>query len=161
MSSAPHKRYHLRKLSLRLTLWHSLIVLGSGLALLGITNVLLQNRAFSTEKDAIESRGAQYASEYASNGLRGVKRLAALRKGRAQKAYFVRVGNPNNRTLFLRDPDDWAEFAPERLSQHPIPEPGGRVWETLRAPGGTDLHLATLRMADAHCFPITDTPAGG
>ncbi len=154
MSSAPRKRYRLRKLSVRLTLWHSLIVLGSGLALLGITNVLLQNRAFATEKDAIESRVAQYASEYASNGLRGVKRLAALRKGRAQKAYFVRVGNAKNRTLFLRDPDDWAEFDPEQLSKHPIPEPGDRIWETLRSPGGTDLHMATLRMADGGILQI-------
>src|SRR5687768_16397726 len=110
MFSARLSAHALRRLSVRLTLWHSLIVLGSALAFLGLTNVLLRNRATVTERDNIESRIAQYMTEYQNAGLPGVMRLASLRKGRAQKAFFVRVGDENNKTMFLRDPEDWAEF---------------------------------------------------
>ena len=154
MSSGQRKGARLRRLSFRLTLWHSLVVFCSGLALFGITNVLLRERGYSTEKDAIEARAAQYASEYAANGLRGVKRLAAFRKGRAQKAFFVRVGDAKNHTLFLRDPDDWAEFAPAELSHLAIPLPGERSWHTLRSQSGTDLLIATIRMADGGVLQV-------
>jgi signal transduction histidine kinase len=154
MSSARRRGNRLRQLSFRLTLWHSLIVLGSGLALLGLTNVLLRNRAYATEKDAIESRVAQYASEYNSGGLPGVMRLAALRKGRAQKAFFVRVGDNSNKTTFLRDPDDWAEFEPDQLSTQAIAADAKRVWQTLRSPSGIDLLIATSRMSDGGILQV-------
>jgi signal transduction histidine kinase len=146
-----------RRLSVRLTLWHSLIVLGSALAFLGMTNVLLRNRASATERDSIESRVVQYTTEYQSAGIPGVMRLASLRKGRAQKAFFVRVGDAANRTLFLRDPEDWAEFNPEQLSGSPIPEEDEREerhWQTLRSPSNIDLLIATSRMDDGSFLQI-------
>jgi len=143
-----------RRLSVRLTLWHSLIVLGSALAFLGMTNVLLRNRASATERDSIESRVVQYTTEYQSAGLPGVMRLASLRKGRAQKAFFVRVGDAENRTLFLRDPEDWAEFNPEQLSKKPIANDEERHWQTLRSPSNIDLLVATSRMTDGGVLQI-------
>jgi signal transduction histidine kinase len=154
MFSARRSANALRRLSVRLTLWHSLIVLGSALAFLGLTNVLLRNRATVTERDNIESRIAQYATEYQNSGLPGVMRLASLRKGRAQKAFFVRVGDETNKTMFLRDPEDWAEFDPEQLSRSPLPEGPERTWTTLRSPSGIDLLIATERMADGGILQI-------
>src|SRR3954471_21535779 len=105
MFFAQRSRAIFRRLSTRLTLWHSLIVLGSMLAMSAVTYVLLRRGASAAERDAIDFRINQYAGEYHRNGLAGVRRLAGLRKGRAQKAFFVRVGN-GERTLFMRDPAD-------------------------------------------------------
>src|SRR5687768_1103295 len=92
----------LRRLSVRLTLWHSLLFMISALALLTLDFFLLRNRADATEHYVIESRLNQYVSEYKRGGIEAVRHLATLRRGRAQQAFFVRVGDPNNRTVFLR-----------------------------------------------------------
>src|SRR5688572_20608918 len=92
----------LRRLSVRLTLWHSVLFISSALFLLALTYALLKNRANATEHYVIESRLNQYASEYRRAGLDGVRHLATLRRGRAQQAFFVRVGNAANQTVFLR-----------------------------------------------------------
>src|SRR6187401_2907532 len=113
-----------RPLSVRLTLWHSLLFLGSALVLLALTYLLLRNRAYAVDRDLIEFRVNQYLGEYGTGGLDGVRRLAAYRKGRAQKAFFLRLADKENRTVFLRDREDWAEFHPERLAHDPLPQKG-------------------------------------
>jgi signal transduction histidine kinase len=143
-----------RPLSVRLTLWHSLLFLGSALALLALTYVILRNRANANERDAIEFRLWQYSSEYKSGGLDAVRRLAAVRKGRAQKAFFVRVADAQNVATFRREADDWAEFEPERLSGQPLPDPVGYSWQTLRSPAGTELLLAAERLADGGVIQV-------
>lgn len=149
-----------RRLSVRLTLWHSLLFFGSALALLAFTYALLRARANAQERDHIDWRLSQYAGEYLYNGgLPAVRRLAALRKGRAQKAFFVRVGDADNRTLFLRDAEDWAEFNPGRLCDAPLPEAGGemrapRTWQALRSPAGPTLLLASERLPDGGVLQV-------
>jgi signal transduction histidine kinase len=139
-------RSTVRRLSVRLALWHSLLFLGSALALLALTYVLLRNRVHANERDAIEFRLWQYANEYRSGGLDAVRRLAAVRKGRTQKAFFVRVADSANQPIFRRDPDEWAEFDPDRLNGMPLPDPEGYTWQTLRSPTGTKLLLASQRL---------------
>src|SRR5262245_10731478 len=112
-------RAAVRRLSVRLTLWHSLLFMGSALVLLVLTYALLKNRAKATEHYVVESRMNQYASEYRRYGIEGVKRLATLRRGRAQQAFFVRVADQQNKTVFLRHAEDWAEFRPEGLDEQP------------------------------------------
>jgi hypothetical protein len=99
-----------QRLSIRLTLWHSLLFMILAVALLALTYVLLRNRAYATEQYVLNSRLNQYVSEYKREGLAGVEHLATLRRGRAQQAFFVRVGGTANETIFLRHPGDWAEF---------------------------------------------------
>lgn len=144
----------LRPLSLRLTLWHSLLLLGSALALLGLTYTLLRNRVHANDREAIEFRLWQYSSEFQGGGVQAVKRLAGLRKGRAQKAYFVRVANASNSTIFLRDPEDWTEFEPEGLSKQPLPDSVGYSWQTLRSPVGTQLLIAAERLHDGGVLQV-------
>ena len=83
-----------------------------------------------------------------------MRRLAALRKGRAQKAFFVRVADAENVATFRRDADDWAEFSPEQLSGQPLPDPVGYSWQTLRSPSGTELLLAAERLHDGGVLQV-------
>jgi signal transduction histidine kinase len=157
MSSVRHNGGRLRRLSVRLTLWHSLIVLGSGLALLALTHVLLSKRALTNERDAIDFRIAQYSNEYLHNGLEGVRRLAAIRKGRPLKAFFVRFADAENRQTFLRDPEDWIEFEPEQLDRRRPPAEGNREWISLHSPFGTELVLAATRLKDGTILHVGKT----
>jgi signal transduction histidine kinase len=142
------------RLSLRLTFWHSLLFMGAALALLVLTYVLLRNRAEATEHYVIESRLNQYASEYKRGGLDAVRNLATLRRGRAQQAFFVRVGDPRNRTVFLRHAEDWAEFEPERLSARPMPPAGERSWQELPSADGTELLVGAERLPDGSVLQV-------
>ena len=142
------------RLSLRLTLLHSLLFAGSALALLAVTFFLLRKRTDQTEHYVIESRLNQYVSEYKRGGLDSVRQLATLRRGRAQQAFFVRVGDQENHTAFLRHADDWAEFEPERLSSRPLPTAGKRAWETLPSADGTSLLVGAERLPDGFVLQV-------
>src|SRR5215216_5871912 len=96
-------RKQLHRLSIRLTLWHALLFLTAALIVLSVNHFVIKQRLDTQERDVVEFRLNQYASEYERGGLPAVQALAALRKGRAQQAFFVRVADPQNHTLFLRD----------------------------------------------------------
>ncbi|MHA3773281.1 ATP-binding protein [Verrucomicrobiota bacterium sgz303538] len=128
--------------------------MSSALALLALTYVLLRNRADATEHYVIESRLNQYVSEYKNLGLDGVRRLATLRRGRAQQAFFVRVGDAQNRTIFLRYAEDWAEFEPEALSQVPLPPIGARTWQTRPSANGSKLLVGEERLPDGGVLQV-------
>lgn len=147
MSSAARET-SFRRASIRLTLWHSLLFLGLTIALLILTYVLLRNRADATEHYVVDSRLNQYVSEYKAKGLEGVRRLGTLRRGRAQQAFFVRVGDAQNRTIFLRHAEDWAEFRPDELDGDPLPPAGTRTWQTRPSDDGTQLLFAAERVPD-------------
>jgi signal transduction histidine kinase len=144
----------LRRLSVRLTLWHSLLFMGSATALLALTYLLLRNRADATEHYVVESRLNQYASEYKRSGLEGVRHLATLRRGRAQQAFFVRVGDAQNRTVFLRHADDWAEFHPERLDGQRLPPVDLRSWQSLPSDDGTKLLIGAERLPNGGVLQV-------
>jgi len=150
----------LGRLSIRLTLWHALLFLAAALTVLSLTYVVTRKRLDFQERDVIEFRLNQYAGEYERGGLNAVRALAALRKGREQKAFFVRLANQQNLTLFLRDADDWAEFSPVQLETK-MPDPDTpRGWLTLNSPAGTTLLLGYRRLSDGSLLHVGKSTEG-
>ena len=137
-----------RRLNVRLALWYSVMALAAVSAVLLITYLALRARVEEQDRDVVFFRLNQYSAEYRRNGLNGVVYLAALRKGRAQKAFFVRIASAENKTLFERDIDDWAEFGPEELAKRKPPEDDQPEWVELPSAGGYKLLVACLRLAD-------------
>lgn len=147
-------RKELGKVSLRLTLWHAFLFLLAAMSVLTVTYVLIQQRLESQERDVIELRLNQYASEYERGGLEAVRALASLRKGREQKAFFVRLADSRNRTVFLRDAEDWTEFDIASLSEKAPPADVPRSWITLDSPLGTKLFLGTDWLSDGSLLEV-------
>lgn len=147
-------RKELGKVSLRLTLWHALLFFLAAMAVLIVTYALIKQRLDSQERDVIELRLNQYSNEYERNGIEAVRGLASLRKGREQKAFFVRLADAENRTIYLRDPDDWAEFNPSSLSQEMPPKEETRSWVTLRSSSGATLLLCTDWLSDGSLLEV-------
>lgn len=153
-------RKQLRRLSIRLTLWHALLFLAAALTVLGLTYVVIKQRLRAQERDVIEFRLNQYAGEYERGGLPAVRVLAALRKGREQKAFFVRVADAQNHTVFLRDADDWAEFSPARLDSEVPAGPESRGWLRLNSPVGMELLLGFARLSDGSLIEVGKSTEG-
>ena len=150
-------RKKLGTISLRLTLWHAFLFLVAAMAVLSVTYVLIDQRLESQERDVIELRLNQYASEYERGGIDAVRSLASLRKGREQKAFFVRLADSRNRTLFLRDAEDWAEFDLASLSEKAPSTAEPRSWIALDSPLGTKLLLGTAWLSDGSLLEVGRT----
>ena len=142
-----------RRLNVRLAIWHSALVFVIISAVLVISYFALRSRVEDQDRDAVLFRLNQYAAEYKRAGLSGVVGLASLRKGRAQKAYFVRVATSDNRALFERDADDWAEFEPQQLGQQKM-DAVGIHWISLPSEEGYALLVATTRLPDGTIIQI-------
>jgi len=148
------------RISIRLTLWHALLFLGAALTVLSLTYYVIKERLEFQERDVVEFRLNQYAGEYERGGLDAIRVLAALRKGRQQKAFFVHLADPQNRTLFLRDADDWAEFTPAQLASPAPKSDPARGWRILYSPNGTKLLLGFLRLSDGSLLHVGKSTEG-
>lgn len=148
------------RLSIRLTLWHTALFLAAALTVLSLSYAVIHQRLDSQEHDVIELRLNQYVGEYERNGLTGIHLLAALRKGREQKAFFVRLADPHNQTIFLRDSEDWAEFLPDQLARKLPPAGENRGWMTLESPSRSVLLLAYARLKDGSILHVGKTTEG-
>jgi heavy metal sensor kinase len=141
-----------RTVGFRIALWHSTIFIAGTILVFTSAYFLVRHSVDQQAKEAIEFRLNQFAMEYDSAGLEGVIDLSKLRRGRAQRAYFVRVSDALNSTRFLRDRDDWAEFKPDRLADRPIHQ--GVQWMDLEGPEGSILRLSSMRMKDGSLLQV-------
>lgn len=141
-----------RTVGFRIALWHSAVFIVGTILVFTSAYFLVGHSVDQQAKEAIEFRLNQFAMEYESANLEGVIELSKLRRGRTQKAYFVRVSDAQNETRFLRDRDDWAEFRPDRLAGRLIHQ--GIAWMDLDGPEGSVLRLASMRMSDGALLQV-------
>ena len=134
-------RRQFRRLSIQLTLWNALIFLAAALALLSVEYLIIERGLRAHERTAIESKLNQYAGEYHHGGLDAVRRIASFKQNQEIRPFFVRIADAQNRTLFLRDPEEWVDFAPDRLAERE-PVPPQRGWLTLNSRFGPRVLIA-------------------
>ena len=141
-------RAALRPVSVRLALWLSLLFLIVVIAVNSLVYVVLKEGAETQEENNILFRLDQYSAEYRRGGLAAVEALPDIRRDRLQIAFFVRLAAPDNRTLYLRDPEDWEDFHPARLQKMALPATEQAEWLSLKADDGDLLLIAADRMPD-------------
>jgi len=145
----------IRSAVFRITLWHAgTFILGA--IIVFVTAYFLLSRSIDEQtEDTIEFRFKQYASEYARGKTTAIIELTKLRTGRAQKAFFLRLATPDNKTIFLRDADDWSDFHPEVLAEQPVAD--DFVWSELTGDDGEILKLASDRLDDGSILQVGKT----
>jgi signal transduction histidine kinase len=146
-------RKQFRRLSIQLTLWNALVFLAAALTVLGLEYLIIERGLRAHERTAIESKLNQYAGEYQHGGLAAVRRIAAFKQNQERRPFFVRIADARNGTLFLRDPDEWVDFGPNRLAEKE-PVPPLRGWLTLDSPDGAQILLAYLRISDGSLVEV-------
>jgi signal transduction histidine kinase len=138
----------LRKVSFRLSLWQALIFAVLAIALSYATHTLIVEEIREREHEAVSFRLSEFTLEYERGGVDAVKTLATARRKRGQKAFFVRLASAENKTIFLRDPEDWLEFNSDLLRKVPVPADSRIHWMDLNASDGNTLYLAMHRIGD-------------
>ncbi len=141
-----------KSVSFRLTLWLSTIFSVGTILVSAIAYLLVSRAADEQTREMIEFRLAQFVAEYEAGGRAAVIKECELRYGRAQRAFFVRLADRENRTTFLRDPADWIEFQPELLSERAF---FGRLsWTELDGIDHTVLRIASRRFSDGTLLQV-------
>jgi signal transduction histidine kinase len=141
-----------RTVGFRIALWHSVTFAVGAVLVFAAAYLLLQRSVNDQARETNEFRMTQFANEYKKGGLPAVLELGKLRRGRAQKAAFVRLADPQNKTIFLRDAEDWAEFQPQHLAERPIPN--GPQTIDLTGLDGTVLRIISRRMEDGSIMQV-------
>ena len=118
---------------------------------------MVRDAAHSRDRDQIDFRLHQFAEAYRRSGVNGVRELCAHRQGRRQKAFFVRIADPRNTTVFLRDAADWTEFRVEQLIHNPGNEKVERLWLSATSKEQEILAVASLRFADGRVLQVGQT----
>ncbi len=141
-------RKFIGKISFRLSLWQALIFAVLAICLSYVTHGLIVEEIRQREHDAVAFRLSEFVLQYRQGGTEAVKALASARRRRAERVFFVRLASADNRTIFLRDPEEWLEFNANLLRNVPLPSDSQVRWMDLGSADGSILYLAMQRLAD-------------
>lgn len=141
-----------QRISVRLTLWFSVIFCLGSLAILSTAYFSLSASLHRKDQEIIQARLKDYQAQYKAGKMIALKNAIKFEKYAGKpNIFFVRVAGPGNQTLFLNLPDQWADFDLNRL------EGPARVedWLRLRAPDREGvLEVATARLPDAFILQV-------
>jgi signal transduction histidine kinase len=141
-------------LGFRLALWYSVLFLGSSIALIGMTYLLLASTLEQRDREIVRSTLTRYASVYQRGGLEALNRtIAADQAAGRWEPLLVRAIGRRQEALFLSMPADWWEqFDPAEI---PVPPPGRPGWSLIRTgPGDVALEVATAALPDGTLFQV-------
>src|SRR5262249_11677090 len=150
-----------RTIGFRLILWYSSIFIVSASFLFVLAYVLLSSSAEQKNRKDIHLKLEEYAAQYRAGGLEALKNEVDLEERSGKTAsFFVRVAGPQNRTLFLDDPELWAEFDLKQLESRPFK--GNEQWVRLPTRGGDNtLEIESTLLADGALLEVGKTNAEG
>jgi signal transduction histidine kinase len=143
-----------RGFGLQIAGWYALVFLGSSVALVGLTYVLLAATLRQHDREIVQSTLVQFAGEY----MRGGTSALAREIQRSQVAgpagpLFVRVVGRRD-LVFLSMPERWRDFDLRQLSATPVD--GDRTWTTLETggPEGDVLEVLSVPLGDGTVFQV-------
>ncbi len=145
-------------LSLRLTLWFSLIFLLASLTVLGMAYYLLATSLRQQDRESIRTALQEYQAQYKAGKLIALRNAIKFERAAGKpNIFFVRLAGPRNQTVFLHFPEQWADFNLQELERMAtIP-----AWFQLRAAQEEEvLEIATVRLPDNFLLQVgKDTSA--
>lgn len=141
-----------QKISVRLTLWFSAIFCLGSLAVLLLAYFLLSSSLRQQDRQNILAALREYRAQYQAGKLIALRNAIKFEKSAGKpNIFFVRLAGPNNQTLFLHLPDQWADFDLSRLEKaKTFPD-----WVRLKASNDEEtLEIASVRLPDAFMLQV-------
>jgi signal transduction histidine kinase len=141
-------------LGFRLALWYAGVFVGSSLALIGLTYVLLAASLRQYDRETIDAMLVRYAAAHIRGGADALAReIRATQVAGAPGPVFVRALGAREHVFFLSMPEEWRRFD---LTQVPMPPRSGeRQWSELRTGRGGDvLEVASIGLPDGTVFQV-------
>jgi heavy metal sensor kinase len=125
-------------LGARLATWYAVLFVGSSLAIVVLTYVLLASSLKQRDHDLIRSTLVGYAGQYQQGGLRSLD--LAIRNDQAagrRERLFVRVSSGGDEVVFYNLPGEWSEYD---LSQLDRPRSqSGELWAVIPRRGTSEV----------------------
>ncbi|MBM4289477.1 MAG: HAMP domain-containing histidine kinase [Deltaproteobacteria bacterium] len=141
-----------QRISVRLTLWFSVIFCLGALAILLLAYFSLSASLRNQDQKIILAVLKEYQAQYKAGKLIALRNAIKFEKYAGKpNIFFVRVAGPRNQTLFLSLPDHWADFDLSRL------EGQGEERNVLHLPsqdGKNLLELAAAKLPDAFILQV-------
>ncbi|RJR55180.1 MAG: hypothetical protein C4576_00180, partial [Desulfobacteraceae bacterium] len=107
-----------KSLWFRLALLHSTIFILSSTLLFAITYYFLSSALLRQNHESIQTEANELSARYISSGIASIEReMAVLQKSRKREPFFIRVADPQNTTIQLFFPFQWAEFDLKKLER--------------------------------------------
>jgi signal transduction histidine kinase len=135
-------------LGARLATWYAVLFVGSSLAIVVLTYILLASSLKQRDHDLIRSTLVAYAGQYQQGGLRLLD--TAIRNDQAagrRERLFVRVSSGGEEVVFYNLPDEWAEFDLSELNRPR--NQGGELWAVIPRRGTAEvLEVASAFLPD-------------
>ena len=127
------------------------------LMLFAFAYFLVSSSLQATDRIAIELKLREYSDEYHTGSIAGIKRKIDIDAGSgALTSFMVRVADPQNKTLLLRQPGEDANYDFKELERT---TPDDRGWMRLKANGEDDLlEIASARLPDSNVIQIGKGP---
>jgi heavy metal sensor kinase len=144
----------LRKtIGFRLTLWYAAIFILSSLALFILAYFFLASSLQQKDHELIRSKLKEFEVQYRTGGLKAIRREIKLEQDAGKpNAFFIRLADPANRTIFLNLPDQWADFDLKSLETGAGAQQG---WTRLRSKDDENgLEIATTRLANGPILQV-------
>jgi signal transduction histidine kinase len=141
-------------LGVRLATWYALLFLGSSLAIVVLTYVLLASSLAERDRDLIRSTLATYAGQFQQGGLPALE--GTIRNDQSASRHerlFVRVSSGGEEVIFYNLPGEWSEFDLSALDR---PGPHTGVWWINIPRRGTSevLEVASTYLADGTLLQV-------
>lgn len=146
-----------KTISFRLTAWYAVIFILMSLLLFGITYFLLSSTLEKHSREAIQEKVKELALLYEKGGIPALAReINSVKKFQQKKPFFIRIADPENRTLFLRLGYQWAGFDIKTLEKsHPDKN---RQWMILRSTEDENaLQIETFQLPDQRWLQVGQT----
>lgn len=154
MSSAPRDRLP-GALGRRLGVWYAAVFVGSSLALMAFTYVLLAWSLQQRDREIVASTVTRYASAYERGGLRLLERVIAADRAAARyEPLFVRVLADGAQAVYLSVPAGGSEFDLARLEVLSARLPEGTLLQVGKSTELREELLARFRRALVLAFAL-------
>lgn len=135
-------------LGARLATWYAVLFVGSSLAIVILTYVLLATSLRQRDHDLVRSTLVGYAGQYQQGGLRALER--SIRNEQAtgrRERLFVRVSSGGEEVVFYNLPGEWPEYDLSQLERPRSQD--GQWWADLPRRGTTEvLEVASALLPD-------------
>jgi signal transduction histidine kinase len=147
-----------QKISVRLTLWFSVIFFLSSSAILLSAYFFLSSTLRQKDQEIIQAKLKDYQAQYRAGKMIALRNDLKFEKYAGKpNIFFVRVAGPRNQTLFLNIPDQWADFDLNRLEGQGGEKDGLR----LKARDGENvLEIATAKLPDGFILQVGKNTGG-
>ncbi len=143
-----------KKIHFRLTFLFSVIFIISSLVLFTFSFLSLYSSMKAEDTGNMRRRLLNYWAVFQSGGIDAIaKEIKVDSFLYGDRAFFIRIADSKNKTLFLKYPENWKNFNIEQLAQLPLSDFSQEIILSSKT-NAFKLEISTVRLSDKYILQI-------